>query len=314
MTTMIETRHLTRRFKKTVAVDELNLAIGEGELFGFIGPNGAGKTTTIQMLATLLRPTSGEAFIAGLPLAGRAQEVRRLIGYMPDAPTAYEDLTVREYLEFFAAAYGIHGAERKKVVDEVIALADLGEKVDSLVESLSRGTQQRLGLARVLIHDPQVLLLDEPASGLDPRARIEIREILKELRKLGKTILISSHILSDLAEICTTVGIIERGKLVTSGDVADIIRAARAHHVVTVGLEDRLDEARELLAGCGFVDEVGGDGDDDHRLTVRLRDGEHGPADVARLLVGAGLRLSHLEEATGGLEEAFMTLTKGIVS
>ena len=308
---MIETRHLTRRFKDLTAVDDLSLKIEKGETFGFIGPNGAGKTTTIQILATLMRPTSGEVYVAGLPLAGKAREVRRLIGYMPDAPAAYEDLTVAEYLEFFAAAYGIRGKERKRVVDDVVQLTDLGAKLEAMVESLSRGTQQRLGLARVLLHDPQVLLLDEPASGLDPRARVEIREILKELRRLGKTILISSHILSDLDEICTTVGIIERGKLLTSGAVGAVSRAARGARVVRVVVEARAEEAEAELRKAPGVAAVARE---DGSLRVTLGEALGGPADVAALLVAAGFRLTHLEEEAARLEEAFMKLTQGIVS
>jgi ABC-2 type transport system ATP-binding protein len=309
--TMIETRQLTRRFGKTVAVDALNLRIEKGDTFGFIGPNGAGKTTTIQMLATLLRPSSGSILIDGMPLKGNAQEVRQMIGYMPDAAVSYEGLTVREYLQFFAAAYGIGGAQRRRVVDDVVALTDLQGKLDSAVQSLSRGTRQRLGLARVLLHDPELLLLDEPASGLDPRARIEIREILKELGRLGKTIFISSHILSDLAELCTTVGIIEHGRLVTAGAMGDVVATVRAGSTLRLAVDSGREQVVELLrrheAVTGVVSENG-------YLRVVMRDGGCGPAEIASLLVSNGHRLTHLELEEAGLEEAFMKLTRGIVS
>ena len=198
---MIETINLSKRYGDLVALDNLNLSINEGDCFGFIGPNGAGKTTTIKVLATLLKPSSGQAQVAGLTVGYQNRKIRPLIGYVPDFMGAYEDMVVTEYLEFFAAAYGIHGKHRKQVVNDVLTLTDLTYKATAEVNSLSRGMQQRLSVARVLLHDPKVLLMDEPASGLDPRARIEIRELLKELKRMGKTIIISSHILHELAEL-----------------------------------------------------------------------------------------------------------------
>ena len=201
------------------------MELNEGDLFGYIGPNGSGKTTTMRILATLLQPTWGEASVCGYSIYTHPKEIRRLIGYMPDFFGVYDDMKVIEYLEFFAAAYRIKGPARRKICDEVLELVDLGYKRDAFVTSLSRGMTQRLGLARVLLHDPKVLLLDEPASGLDPRARIEIRGLLKELRKMGKTIMVSSHILPELADICNKVGIIERGVLLVSADVSDVMTA-----------------------------------------------------------------------------------------
>jgi ABC-2 type transport system ATP-binding protein len=211
---MIETKNLTKNYGNLTAVDDLNLAIKDGDIFGFIGPNGAGKTTTMRILVTLLEPTRGSAFINGLDVRKDGKKVRRLVGYMPDFMGVYDDLKVFEYLEFFAAAFGIERKKRKSIVEGVLELTDLESKKSATVDSLSRGMQQRLGLARVLIHDPKVLILDEPASGLDPRARIEIRGLLRELKRMGKTIMISSHILSELEEICDHVGIIEHGRLV----------------------------------------------------------------------------------------------------
>src|ERR671928_147818 len=212
MPAMIKTVNLTKRYGTLVALANLNLEIQEGDCFGFIGPNGAGKTTTIKILATLLQPTWGEARICDLVVGYQSRQIRPLIGYVPDFFGAYEDMVVQEYLEFFASAYNITGQQRVRVVGDVLELTDLSYKRDALVDSLSRGMKQRLSVARVLLHDPKVLLLDEPASGLDPRARIEIRELLKELRAMGKTILVSSHILPELADFCTSIGIIERGE------------------------------------------------------------------------------------------------------
>ena len=219
---MIDIKKLTKTFGNLVAVGDLDLHIEVGDIFGFIGPNGAGKTTTMRILVTLLEPTHGSAFIDGLDVTRKGKEVRRRVGYMPDFMGVYDDLKVFEYLEFFAAAFGIEYSKRQGIVDGVLELTDLVSKRSAPVDSLSRGMQQRLGLARVLIHDPKVLILDEPASGLDPRARIEMRELLRELKRMGKTIMISSHILSELEEICDRVGIIEHGQLVFSGTMEEI--------------------------------------------------------------------------------------------
>src|SRR5213076_2745754 len=221
---MIETRDLTKMYGDLYALDRLTLKLEQGDVFGFIGPNGAGKTTTMRILATLLNPSWGEASVCGYSIYTGSKEIRRMIGYMPDFFGVYDDMKVIEYLEFFAAAYRIRGPKRRKVCDEVLDLVELGYKREALVTSLSRGMTQRLGLARVLLHDPQVLLLDEPASGLDPRARIEIRTLLKRLGTMGKTILVSSHILPELADICNKIGIIEQGTLLVNGAVASAIR------------------------------------------------------------------------------------------
>ena len=219
---MIETINLTKKYGELTALNNLNLQIEEGACCGFIGPNGAGKTTTIKILATLLKPTWGEARIDGKTVGYQNPLIRPVIGYVPDFMGAYDDMLVTEYLQFFAACYGIHGEKRESAIRDVLALTDLNYKADAEVNGLSRGMQQRLSVARVLLHDPKVLLMDEPASGLDPRARIEMRELLKELRRMGKTIIISSHILHELADICNMVAIIERGELIYAGGVRDI--------------------------------------------------------------------------------------------
>src|SRR5687767_3720433 len=214
MTPTIETKELSKRYKNVHAVKNLNLNVEEGAIYGFVGPNGAGKTTTMHILTTLLQPTSGEAYVAGYSATRQPRDVRRVIGYMPDFFGVYDDMKVWEYLDFFAACYDIPEVERPPLIRDLLELVDLSHRAEDMVDSLSRGMKQRLCLARTLAHDPQVLILDEPASGLDPRARIEIRELLVELSKMGKTIFFSSHILADVAEICTHIGIVDLGRVV----------------------------------------------------------------------------------------------------
>src|SRR5438477_5613238 len=270
MAAVIKTVNLTKRYGTLVALSNLNLEINEGDCFGFIGPNGAGKPTTINILATLLQPTWGEARICDLVIGYQSRLIRPLIGYVPDYFGAYEDMAVQEYLEFFAAAYNINGAARTKVVNDVLELTDLPYKRDALVDGLSRGMKQRLSIARVLLHDPKVLLLDEPAGNLDPRARIEMRELLKELRRLGKTILISSHILPELADLCNTVGIIERGELIYAGPVSDIVRRAKQGTVLHVGVSAHTDAAGALLSQDPNIENVGAN---NGYMEVSLKDG-----------------------------------------
>jgi len=317
---MIETVNLTKRYGDLVALNNLNLTINDGDCYGFIGPNGAGKTTTIKILATLLKPSSGQANIAGLTVGYQNRQIRPMIGYVPDFMGAYEDMVVMEYLEFFAAAYNINGAQRRKVVHDVLELTDLGYKATAEVNSLSRGMQQRLSIARVLLHDPKVLLMDEPASGLDPRARIEIRELLKELKRMGKTILISSHILHELAELCNVVGIIERGALLFSGTVEEAIRRAKVGHVIHVGVTERAEEAAKVLAKLPGVTKVGfgedGPGNGKSSKLIHLTFDETGGrsyTDLPNVLVNAGFRITKFTEEPVNLETAFMRLTKGLV-
>ena len=246
---MIETRDLTKMYGELYALNRLTIKLDKGDVYGFIGPNGAGKTTTMRILATLLQPTWGEATVCGYSIYNSPKEIRRAIGFMPDFFGVYDDMKVIEYLEFFAAAYRIKGPERRQKCEQVLELVDLGYKRDALVTSLSRGMTQRLGLARVLLHEPQVLLLDEPASGLDPRARIELRTLLKQLRNMGKTILVSSHILPELADICNKIGIIERGVLIFDGDVQSAVRRVRAHTVYLVSVGEQNALAKEHLEG-----------------------------------------------------------------
>jgi ABC-2 type transport system ATP-binding protein len=310
---MIETRDLTKMYGDLYALNRLTLKLERGDVYGFIGPNGAGKTTTMRILATLLNPTWGEATVCGYSIYNGAKDIRRLMGYMPDFFGVYDDMKVIEYLEFFAAAYRIKGPERRRKCDQVLELVDLGYKRDALVTSLSRGMTQRLGLARVLLHEPQVLLLDEPASGLDPRARIEMRGLLKELRNMGKTILVSSHILPELADICNKIGIIERGQLLFDGDVQTAIRQVQQHTVLSVALSngDHL-QAKSLLEGQAEVLKV--EVKPEEILQVTLNDGIHDGSFIAEVLVKNGLRLRMLKEEEIDLEDVFMGITKGITN
>ena len=308
---MIETVRLTKMYGQLYALKELNLTLQEGDVYGFIGPNGAGKTTTMRILATLLNPSYGEAYVCGHSIYTAAKEIRRLVGYMPDFFGVYDDMKVIEYLEFFASAYRIKGAARRKICDQVLELVDLTYKRDALVTSLSRGMTQRLGLARTLLHDPQVLLLDEPASGLDPRARIEMRSLLKELRGMGKTILVSSHILPELADICNKIGIIEQGSLIVNGDVGEVMRQVRAEVVLNVAVAERPADAANLLSSQPQVASVD---DKNGVLLVKLLEGEHRYGGLAKLLIDQGFELTTFKEDEINLETAFMHLTKGITS
>jgi ABC-2 type transport system ATP-binding protein len=310
---MIETRDLTKMYGDLYALNRLTIKLERGDVYGFIGPNGAGKTTTMRILATLLNPSWGEASVCGHSIYNGAKEIRRLIGYMPDFFGVYDDMKVSEYLEFFAAAYRIKGPERRKKCDQVLDLVDLGYKRDALVTSLSRGMTQRLGLARVLLHEPQVLLLDEPASGLDPRARIEMRGLLKELRNMGKTILVSSHILPELADICNKIGIIEKGKLLFDGDVQSAIRRVRQHMVLDVMVTGGMTQAAKSQLE-GHSDVLSVEVKDEDLMRVTLNDGVHDGGLVAESLVKNGFRLKMLREEEIDLEDVFMAITKGITN
>ncbi len=308
---MIETRDLTKMYGELYALNRLTVKLERGDVYGFIGPNGSGKTTTMRILATLLKPTWGEATVCGYSIYNGQQEIRRLIGYMPDFFGVYDDMKVIEYLEFFAAAYRIRGPARRKKCEEVLELVDLTYKREALVTSLSRGMTQRLGLARVLLHEPQVLLLDEPASGLDPRARIEMRNLLKELRTLGKTIMVSSHILPELADICNKIGIIERGELLFDGDVHEAMERVRPNAVFHIRVAERTEEALRSLQGHPHLSSVELKGD---LIVATLVEGVTDPTFLADILVHEGFKLSMLKEEEVNLETAFMRLTKGITN
>ncbi|MCG8586471.1 MAG: ABC transporter ATP-binding protein [Pirellulales bacterium] len=308
---MIETRDLTKKYGELTAVNQFNVELDKGDVFGFIGPNGSGKTTTMRMIATLLNPTWGEAYVCGYSIYTRAKDIRHVIGYMPDFFGVYDDMKVIEYLEFFASAYRIRGPKRRQVCDEVLELVDLSYKREALVTSLSRGMTQRIGLARVLLHDPQVLLLDEPASGLDPRARIEMRQLLKRLRDMGKTIMVSSHILPELADICNKIGIIERGKLLVNARVDDVMAQVREQPVLRVAVADRIDDAGKFIDGLDTVEKVSRE---NGQLLVTLNKGVSDYSNLPTSIVAEGFKLTLFQEDEINLETAFMKLTKGITS
>lgn len=320
MSTIIEIQGLCKQYGKRKAVDDVNMTIESGEIFGLVGPNGAGKTTTMRMLVTLLKPDKGEIRVGGYSVRKTPREVRRQIGFMPDSFGAYGDLTVQEYLDFFGACYAIAPAQRASLIKDLLDLVDIGHRRDDMVDTLSTGLKQRLGLARVLIHDPSVLVLDEPASGLDPRARVEIRELLLEVARLGKTIIFSSHILADVAELCTRVAIMESGRLAAFGALDQLTERVMPHRLLRISLlkETTIENAQAILSAYPGISAVRAQeglgraewlsleadfGGDDKALQTLLAD-----------MLQQGLPVVHFSEDTKNLEEVFMRTTKGIVS
>jgi len=305
---IIETKNLTKRYNNFLALKDLSLQVEERDIFGFIGPNGAGKTTTIRILATLLEPTSGAAYIDGVNVATHPYEVKKVVGFMPDAFGVYDGMRLREYLDFFGAAYKIPLKRRRAIIDDVLELTDLATKADDFVSSFSRGMKQRCCLAKTLIHDPKVLLLDEPASGLDPRARIEFRELVKTLRDMGKTTLISSHILTEMGDMCNKVGIIERGKLVTAGDFRAILKQLRQSREIRVMVVDGADAAARVLEETPGIEHIDRSGNEFQFET------DLGHTELAALhekLFQAGARVLFFQEEEGTLEDVFLQVTKG---
>ncbi len=308
---MIELVDFTKVYGDLVAVDNLNLKIGANEIFGFIGPNGAGKSTTMRFLATLVRATSGEGYVNGHSVTQDPLGVRRSVGYMPDSFGVYDGMKVWEFLDFFAVAYQIPRVRRKRVIADVLELLDLTGKVNDYVNSLSRGMKQRLCLAKTLVHDPPVLILDEPASGLDPRARLEIKALLKELRRMGKTILISSHILSELADCCTSIGIIEKGKLVIHGPIQEVYRRIRRNHVIEVRFLNEMERGLSVIRSHPATRAVEVE---NGAVVVEL---EGTPEDVNHLLrelVLAEVPVQSFHDKEPTLEDVFMLVTRGLVS
>jgi ABC-2 type transport system ATP-binding protein len=307
---MIKTVDLTKKYGDAFAIKSIDLNLNPGDLFGFIGPNGAGKTTTMRIIATLLEPSWGEAYVCDYSVHTAPKEIRRLVGYMPDFFGVYDDMTVVEYLEFFAASYRIGGEDRRKRVNEMLDIVDLDFKRDAYANTLSRGQTQRLGLARTLLHDPQVLLLDEPLSGLDPRARIEMRNLLRKLGEMGKTIIVSSHILPELADVCNKIGIIDKGELKQNATKAEVIRMVREHTVLVVqpGQRERMEQIAELLTDHDLVQgcEMG-----DGAVRVVLKSDTSDYSELPRLLIQNGIDLRSFREEELDLESAFMALTKG---
>jgi ABC-2 type transport system ATP-binding protein len=353
MQAIVETRDLSRRYGSMVALNQLNLEIPQGAIFGFIGPNGAGKTTTMRILTTLLPPSGGEAWVAGHSVLKDPIGVRKVVGFMPDFFGVYDNMKVWEYLDFFGRSYGVTRSRRATMIGELLNLVDLSHKRDEFVMTLSRGMKQRLSLARTMIHDPALLILDEPASGLDPRARIELRELLKELRALGKTVMISSHILTELAEMCTHIAIIERGHLLAAGDVQTILRSLQPHRTLELRVLEGADRAEALLRDrAGILDvrrdltvdihhevaqsvdavitiatEAGSapeiEASDSVRsvsnplnpltLLIDYTGDERGMGDLLTLLISNGVVVTRFAEQASDLEDIFMQVTKGIV-
>jgi ABC-2 type transport system ATP-binding protein len=313
---IIETRGLTKRYGKLTAVKDLSLQVPRGAIYGFVGPNGAGKTSTMRILTTLMLPSSGQAFVNGNEVTKDPKAVRRSIGYMPDFFGVYDDMKVWEYLDFFAACYDIPERDRPALINDLLALVDLSHRRDDMVDKLSRGMKQRLCLARTLAHDPSVLILDEPASGLDPRARIEIRELLVELAKMGKTIFFSSHILADVAEICTHIGIIEAGQMVAQGSMEEIQRRLMPNREVIITLLDKVDEAKQTLSGVAGVITVIDLPDEQNkkRLRVDFTGDDAVMSSMVQTLAAKGIPVINFAEQSRDLETVFMQITKGIVS
>ncbi len=316
MANIIEIRGLSKQYGALQALQDLTLDVAEGSVVGFIGPNGAGKTTTMRILTTLLRPTAGTATVAGYSVLRQPREVRRVIGYMPDFFGVYDDMKVWEYLDFFAACYDIPYGQRKALIDDLLALVDLGHKKEDFVESLSRGMKQRLCLARTLAHDPQVLILDEPASGLDPRARVEMRELLRELKLMGKTIFFSSHILSEVADVCTSVAILEAGRLVAHGDFEQMRQQFRPHRLVEIRVLGDVAPLRAALLGVPEIHAVFGHEQlpiPTNALRLEYAGDEGQLSALLARLIGEGLEVTQFGEVTGNLEDLFMQVTRGIV-
>ncbi len=308
---MIELIDFTKHYGDLIAVDQLNLKIEPGEMFGFIGPNGAGKSTTIRFLATLLKATSGEGIVHGHRVTKDPLAVRRSIGYMPDSFGVYDGMKVWEFLDFFAVAYQLPRARRRQVITDVLELLDLTTKRNAFVNGLSRGMKQRLCLAKTLVHDPPVLILDEPASGLDPRARVEVKALLKELRRMGKTILISSHILSELADCCTSIGIIERGKLLLHGPIDDVYRRIHRNRVVEIKFLEKEDLGLSIIRSMPETRDVRVE---NRHVTVELAADDEHMAQLLERLVAEGVRLHSFAEKEPTLEDVFMLVTKGAVA
>jgi ABC-2 type transport system ATP-binding protein len=308
---MLNVQGLTKRYGNLTAANNVTFSLQPGDVFGFIGSNGAGKTTTIRMIATLLEPTSGTATLNGADIAEEPMEIRRMIGYMPDFFGLYDDVKVWEYLDFFATLYSVPANQRKGVIDNVLELTDLTVKRDAFVQTLSRGMQQRLGLARCLVHDPALLLLDEPASGLDPRARAELKELIAELGRMGKIVIVSSHILPELADFCNTVGIIERGQMLAFGPVTEIVKGIQSARTIEVRLVGEPSEAVALLGDLPHVSSVRAEEAGSIRFDFT---GDHDQqAEILAILLQRGHRVFDFREHHVDLEDVFLKVTTGAV-
>ncbi len=308
---MIELNDFGKDYGEFTAVKNVTMKIEKGELFGFIGPNGAGKSTSIRFLATLLKATRGDGSVNGFSVNKSPMDVRRSIGYMPDDFGVYDGMKVWEFLDFFAVAYKIGRTQRKQVIGDVLELLDLTHKRDDFVNGLSRGMKQRLCLAKTLVHDPPVLILDEPTSGLDPRARIEVKALLKELRRMGKTILISSHILSELADCCTSIGIIERGEMLMHGPIDSVYRKIRRNRIVEIRFISNQDAGISILRSDPTLRGLDIEG---NQATAELETDDEGLATLMEQLIGGGVKMKSFNDKDPSLEDVFMLITKGLVA
>lgn len=305
---MLRLKNVTKKYGNFIAVDNLNLEIKKGEIFGFVGPNGAGKTTTMRMIATLLEPTSGEIWINDRNLNEDLNGVRSQIGYMPDFFGVYNDLKVEEYMTFYGDLNKVPEKELNKRIDQLLELVGLTEKKNAYVDALSRGMKQRLCLARALIHNPELLILDEPASGMDPRARVHMKNILKELKSMGKTVIISSHILPEIAEICTSIGIIERGKIITRDSVDGIINSAGENNIVRIKTLNKVEELETILRENPYITEVQ---NRDYEFAVEFNGSDEKKAELLKDIVKANISIVNFGNTDQNLEDIFMKVTKG---
>ncbi|MFE7062300.1 ATP-binding cassette domain-containing protein [Sutcliffiella sp. NPDC057660] len=309
---MIETVNLTKKYGKFTALDSLNLKVEKGTVFGFVGHNGAGKSTTFSILSTLLAPTSGTAYVNGYDVTENPKMVRKFIGYMPDFFGVYDQFRADEYLDFYGASYGIPYEERQKLIPQLLELVNLTDKKDAYVDVLSRGMKQRLCLARALIHDPEVLILDEPASGLDPRARIEMREILRELKNMGKTIMISSHILPELAEMCDEIGVINGGKLVATGKVEQIHQQLQANKVLKVLVTGNMEGAIRFFEDCPSVSNIQINEQKENLLSFSFEGSDAEQVELLKNALGRGIMILSFSQEESNLEDIFLEITKGV--
>lgn len=305
---IVETQKLTKRYGREEALKNLDLVVEPGDIYGFIGPNGAGKTTTLRILSTLLAPTFGKAIVDGFDVMKHPYEVKKILGFMPDSFGVYDGMRLIEYLDFFGAAYKIPKNKRRSIIDDVLQLTDLTSKADDFVSTFSHGMKQRCCLAKTLLHDPKVLLLDEPASGLDPRARIEMRELLKTLRKMGKTVVISSHILSELGDMCNRIGILEHGVLIKQGKYPDILDEIRQTREIRLVVLEGAEKARRVLEETSGVLNIESSGREFQFETNLPYDSL---ADLHQNLMGVGAKIVFFEEVKGTLEDVFLKVTKG---
>ena len=307
---LVQIRNLRKTYGNTKAVNDISFSFGKGEIFGFVGPNGAGKSTTMRVLAALEEPSSGDCFIDGVSVIEYPDKAYRLVGYVPDSLPGHRDISVHEYLDFFARAYGIPGARRRRVVEEIEEFTNLTGIREKHLNALSKGMKNRVSVARALVHDPPVLIMDEPASGLDPRARIELRELLKVLSAQGKAVLISSHILTELAEICTGAVFIERGKILRAGTLSQLLKRNVSHKTMLIRPLDRLEDVRRYLLTQPKVEDVRLL---DQSLEIDIDGDEDECCDLLADLVRGGFRIIEFRPRRADLEQIFMDVTKGDV-